>query len=94
MGNLFFAAMGMCGTIFPWWWRGPRKPDPEPWWKVVVVIVIGLGVGVVSGTLFNDAVVNDPIFAGQGMIASGLFSFAASTVVTSIASMGMNTAKQ
>ncbi|MGH2665426.1 hypothetical protein [Flavobacterium sp.] len=94
MGTLFFAAMGLCGTKYPGWWRGPKKPDPEPWWKFAVISVIGIGIGIASGMFFNDAIANDSVFAGQGMIASGLFSFAASNVVTGLISMGMEAGRE
>lgn len=96
METLFFAAMGWCGTKYPGWWRGPRPPhpDPEPWWKYAVLSIIGIGVGIASGSFFNNSIANETIFAGQGIIASGLFSFAASNIVTGLASMGMNAGKQ
>ncbi|MGH2665427.1 hypothetical protein [Flavobacterium sp.] len=96
MGTLFFAAMGWCGTKYPGWWRGPRKPQPDPWkprpdpWKYLILVVLGVGIGVASGTVFNNAIENDTIFAGQGMIASGLFSFAASNIVTGLISAKIN----
>jgi drug/metabolite transporter (DMT)-like permease len=44
-----WAAAGWCGTPWPGWWRGPRpKPDPEPWWIVVVAGIVG---GVIGGYL-------------------------------------------
>ena len=86
MGTLFFAAMGMCGTKYPGWWRGPKKPDPEPWWKFAVLTAIGIVTGLVSGLVFNNAIADQAIFAGQGVIASGLLAFGASNVVTSLAS--------
>lgn len=86
MGTLFFAAMGWCGTKYPGWWRGPKKPDPEPWWKYAVLSVVGIVVGIISGSAFNNAIVNQTLFAGQEIIASGLLSFAVSNVVTGLTS--------
>ena len=95
METLFFAAMGWCGTKYPGWWRGPRpQPDPEPWWKYAVLSIVGIGVGIAAGVFFNNSIANDTVFAGQEMIASGLFSFAASNIVTGLDSMGMNAGKQ
>lgn len=86
MGTIFFAAMGWCGTKYPGWWRGPKKPDPEPWWKFVVLSAIGIATGLISGLAFNNAIADQTLFAGQEIIASGLFGFAISNVVTGLAS--------
>ena len=86
MGTLFFAAMGWCGTKYPGWWRGPKRPQPEPWWKYAALSVVGITVGLVSGSAFSNAIVNQSLFTGQEIIASGLFSFAVSNVVTGITS--------
>ncbi|TGD59820.1 hypothetical protein [Flavobacterium humi] len=96
MGTLFFAAMGWCGTKYPGWWWGPKPPhpDPEPWWKYAVISIVGIGVGIAGGMFFNNSIANDTVFAGQGMIASGLFSLAASNIVTGIASIAMDSRKQ
>lgn len=86
MGTLFFAAMGWCGTKYPGWWRGPKKPDPEPWWKFAILSAIGIATGLISGLAFSNAIADQTIFAGQGMIASGLVAFGASNIVTGFAS--------
>ena len=86
METLFFAAMGWCGTKYPGWWRGPKDPDPEPWWRYLTLSIIGIGVGIVSGLAFNNTVVNETIFSGQAIVASGLVSFAVSNIVTGLAS--------
>lgn len=91
METIFFAAMGWCGTKYPGWWRGPHPhPDPEPWWRYLTFSVIGIIAGIASGMFFNNSIADNTVFAGQGIIASGLFSFAASNIVTGIASLGMN----
>ncbi|MEN2398599.1 hypothetical protein GKZ90_0002315 [Flavobacterium sp. MC2016-06] len=90
MGTLFFAAMGICGTLYPGWWRRffkipPPPPDPEPWWYIGA---IGLGTiaGLAGGTLFHNRIVDDQLFAGQAAIASGLVAFAAASIVTGLVS--------
>ena len=35
MEMAFAAMMGWCGTKWPGWWRGPRPPQPDPWWWIV-----------------------------------------------------------
>jgi hypothetical protein len=87
MGTLFFAAMGWCGTKYPGWWRGPRPhPDPEPWLRYLTFSVIGIIVGIAAGSMFNNSIASDTVFAGHGIIASGMFSFAASAIMTGLAS--------
>lgn len=91
MGMLFYLAMGWCGTKFPGWWRFPvpPHPDPEPWRDFSVLSVIGIIAGGVGGSLFHDAITQNALFAGQEMIASGMFAFAASGIVTGIGSVMM-----
>ncbi|MEO8240453.1 MAG: hypothetical protein ABI793_15125 [Flavobacterium sp.] len=87
METVFYLAMGWCGTKFPgWWkfWKVPPHPDPEPWWNVAV-IGLGLVAGVAGGTFFSHAILENQFFAGQNAIASGLFAFGASNIVTGIA---------
>jgi hypothetical protein len=89
METAFYLAMGWCGTKYPGWWRRfikkPPPPDPEPWWAVAT-IGLGLVAGVAGGVLFSNAIVENQFFAGQNAIASGLFAFGASNVVTGVAS--------
>jgi len=61
MDDLF---VGICGTLWPYWWRGPW-PGPPPWWRLLASIVggiaawelfgktIGAGGGVVPMTLIG-----------------------------------------
>lgn len=92
MGTLFFAVIGWCGTKYTSWWHWFGKPQPVPWkpqpdpWKYAVLSAIGIIVGIASGLFFNDTVANDPIFGKQVVLASGLFSFAASNIATGLAS--------
>lgn len=91
MGMLFYLAMGWCGTKFPGWWRFPvpPQPDPEPWRDFSILSVIGMIAGVAGGTLFNNAISQNALFARQEMIASGMFAFAVSGIVTGIGSVMM-----
>ncbi|TGD59819.1 hypothetical protein [Flavobacterium humi] len=102
MEFLFFAALGWWGTRYPGWWKSFRKskPQPIPWkpetepWFYVVISAVGIGVGVASGLSFSNTIANNAFFAGRGLIASGLFSFAASNLLTGIASLLMKTQNQ
>lgn len=89
----FFLAMGWCGTKYPgWWlrfWKKPPPPDPEPWW-FISIIGLGLIAGVVGGIVFSNAILDDRFFLGQNAIASGLFAFGISNVVTGIATTFRN----
>lgn len=90
METALYLAMGWCGTKYPGWWRRfwknpPPPPDPEPWWTIAI-IGIGLVAGVAGGTLFSNAILDNQFFSGQGAVASGLFAFGASNVVTGVAS--------
>jgi len=90
MGTLFYLAMGWCGTLYPGWWRRffkipPPPPDPEPWWYIAT-IGLGLIAGLAGGTLFHGRITDDPVFAGQAAIASGLVAFASASIITGLAS--------
>ena len=90
METAFFLILGWCGTGYPGWILDllkkvpPPRPQPEPWWYIGI-IGLGLVAGVVGGHYFSDAIVENRFFAGQNAIASGLFAFGASNVVTGIA---------
>ncbi|MDX6187909.1 MULTISPECIES: hypothetical protein [Flavobacterium] len=88
METAFFLMMGWCGTKYPGWrpWKVPPHPDPEPWW---IYTVLGLGIiaGVVGGTVFSNLTIDNQYFAGQNAVASGLAAFAASGIVTGLASL-------
>lgn len=57
---------GICGTLWPYWWRGPQ-PGPPPWWRLLAGFIggivawevfgktIGVGGGVVPITLIGVA---------------------------------------
>jgi len=45
----FWMLTGWCGTPYPGWWKGPRPPQPDPWWIIKILGVIG---GVAGGWLF------------------------------------------
>ena len=89
METAFFIAMGWCGTKYPVWWREflkrPPIPEPEPWW-IIGTIGLGLIAGLAGGTIFNMAVRESHFFSGQSAIASGLFAFCTSNIITGIAS--------
>lgn len=100
MEIIFYAAMGWCGTRYPGWWRRfekprrtPWRPEPEPW-MYVVISISGIGVGVAGGLSFSNTVASDAFFTGHRLIASGLFSFAASNLLTGLGSLAMKTQKQ
>lgn len=100
MEILFFGVMGWCGTKYPGWWRGPKRPQPEPWrpqpqpWAYAVLTVIGITIGTISGLIFNDIIGNQSVFVGQELIASGLLSFATSNIVTGLVSPMMKERKE
>ena len=89
MGTIFYLMMGCCGTKYPGWWRNPNPPGPypEPWRNYGVATIIGIGAGVVGGTLLGNAINDNTLFSGQRIIASGLVVFAAFGIATEI--MGM-----
>ena len=57
MEYAFAAMMGWCGTKWPGWWRGPRPPQPDPWWWIVSLAgaVGGIGAMVVFQPVIHDA---------------------------------------
>ncbi|SHM32894.1 hypothetical protein [Flavobacterium chilense] len=88
METALFLAMGWCGTRYPGWWKRfwknpPPPPDPEPWWTVTL-IGIGLIAGAAGGLFFSNAIAENQFFAGQNAVASGLFAYGASNIVTGI----------
>jgi len=90
MATFFYAILGICGTLYPGWWRRlfkipPPPPDPEPWWYIGAV-VLGTIAGLAGGTLFQGRILEDQFFAGQAAIASGLVAFASASIVTGIVS--------
>ena len=89
MGIIFYLMMGWCGTKYPGWWRNPNPPgpSPEPWTKYSITTIIGIGAGIVGGTLLGNAINDNTLFSGQRIIASGLVVFAAFGIATEI--MGM-----
>jgi len=91
MVTIFYGLLGLCGTLYPGWWKRflkfppPPPPDPEPWWYIGV---IGLGavIGLSTGILFQGRILEDQFFAGQAAIASGLVAFSSASIVTGIVS--------
>jgi hypothetical protein len=65
----FAAMMGWCGTKWPGWWRGPRPPQPDPWWWIVSLAgaVGGIGASVVFREMTHDA----GFFAGAATAFAG-----------------------
>src|SRR6188768_3719927 len=76
MGYAFFAMIGWCGTKWPGWWRGPRPPQPDPWWWIVGLA--GAVGGIVSATVFA------PIIGEAGFFGGGVTAFAGGILVGSI----------
>ena len=64
----FAAMMGWCGTKWPGWWRGPRPPQPDPWWWIVSLA--GAVGGVIAVMVFKD-VIRDAGY--MGMAATAFF---------------------
>lgn len=50
---------GICGTLWPYWWRGPW-PGPPPWWRVLAGFIGGIA---------GWAVFGETIGAGGGVMA-------------------------
>lgn len=73
----FAAMMGWCGTKWPGWWRGPRPPQPDPWWWIVGLA--GAAGGVIAWMVFKDEVIGD-----AGFFAGALTAFAGGIAVGSI----------
>ncbi|TGD59818.1 hypothetical protein [Flavobacterium humi] len=95
METFFFAILGWSGMKFKGWRLWLAEPDPVPWkpqpvpWKYAFLSSIGIIVGIAAGLFFKESIANDALFAGQEAISSGLFSFAASNIVTGLASTMM-----
>ncbi len=71
---VFSMLAGWCGTPWPGWWRGPKpKPDPEPWWRSVIISVIG---GLVGGFVVTQAL---PSEVSLATVSIGAFIGGAST---------------
>ncbi|HST35281.1 MAG TPA: hypothetical protein VLK25_01440 [Allosphingosinicella sp.] len=65
----FAAMMGWCGTKWPGWWRGPRPPQPDPWWWIVGLA--GAAGGVLAVMVFQDVVIRDGGYLA--LAATGFF---------------------
>lgn len=76
MEYAFVAMVGWCGTPWPGWWRGPRKPQPDPWWWFGHILgAIG---GVAATIVFKDVI-------GQaGFVATTLTAFFGGAFLASI----------
>ena len=72
----FAAMMGWCGTKWPGWWRGPRPPQPDPWWWVVSLAGALGGIGAM--------VVFDRMIGEGGLYAISLVSFFGGVLLGSI----------
>lgn len=72
MEYALWAMYGWCGTKWPGWWRGPRPPQPDPWWWIVSVV--GAVGGVVAVAVFESAM-GDAGFLGTAVtaFAGGVF---------------------
>jgi hypothetical protein len=71
----FAAMMGICGTKWPGWWKGPKKPQPDPWWWFE--IAIGAVAGIAATAVFTG-------FSDGGFLATAAIPFfggAAATIV-------------
>ncbi len=74
----FAAMVGWCGTPYPGWWRGPRKPQPDPWWWFVHILGAAGGIGAV--------IIFKPIVGDAGVVATALTAFFGGAFVSSLAS--------
>jgi hypothetical protein len=91
---IFSAAMGWCGTPWPWWWRRRKPPPPPPDWEqyfqanpISWNTLTGIIGGVIGGLIMNGT-------AGGEQIASiGLAAFAGGRIVTDLVSTFRNTMK-
>lgn len=63
----FAAMMGMCGTLWPGWWKGPKKPQPDPWW------LVWMGLGAAGGLVAT--IVFEPVLAGEGRLLFAATAF-------------------
>jgi len=76
MEYALWAMFGWCGTKWPGWWRGPRPPQPDPWWWIVGVAgAIG---GIVAVAVFR------PIIGDAGFLGAAITGFAGGVLVGSI----------
>lgn len=72
MEYAFLAMIGWCGTKWPGWWRGPRPPQPDPWWWIVGIA--GAVGGVIAATVFTPVIGNAGFFGGVvTALAGGIF---------------------
>jgi hypothetical protein len=76
MEMAFAAMMGWCGTKWPGWWRGPRPPQPDPWWWIVSLAGAIGGVGAM--------IVFEPVIGDAGFMARALTSFFGGVLLGSI----------
>jgi hypothetical protein len=92
---LFSAALGWCGTPWPWWWRRkPPLPPPPPDWTqyfqtnpISWNTLTGIIGGVIGGLIMNG-------LAGSEQITSiGLVAFAGGRIVTDLVNTVRNAMK-
>ena len=82
-----WAMVGWCGTKWPGWWRGPRPPQPDPWWWIVSLA------GAVGGVI--AVMVFQPVIGDAGFFAGALTAFAGGVALGSIVDgIGSMSAKQ
>lgn len=67
MEYAFAAMVGWCGTPWPGWWRGPHKPQPDPWWWIIHLVGAAAGIGAL--------IVFKPILGDAGFVGTTLASF-------------------
>ena len=84
---LFAALIGWCGTKYPGWWRNPPPPDPEPWWRNIMVGLVGAGGGVLAINLIGAGMPD------AGIIGVALASFAGGAVGAEVLGGVLNVAK-
>jgi uncharacterized membrane protein YeaQ/YmgE (transglycosylase-associated protein family) len=78
---IYFAAVGWCGTGWPWWWRRPPPPPPpDPWW--FIDRIVGIVGGVVGGWLFTQSwPVAEGAGAGLSLVAAGFGALVGSLII-------------